>query len=70
MVFMAGGFLFVLEPVAASDLADLGALGISVPGNKVKETPGSPRQLHAALGTVPQGKGVESLALISNASHE
>lgn len=61
MVFMTDGFLFGLEPVAASDLADLGALGVGVPGNKVKEAPGSARELHAALGTVAKGKGVESL---------
>lgn len=64
MVFMTGGFLFGLESVAAPDLADLGALGISVPGirgNKVKEAPGSTCEPQAALCTVARGKGLGNL---------
>lgn len=61
---MTGGFLFGLEPVAASGLADLGALGISVPGitgNKVKEAPGSTRELRAVLCPAAKGKGLGNL---------
>lgn len=57
MVFMAGGFLFVLEPVAASDLADLGALGISVPGKQGERGSREPSSAACSSGHSTQRKG-------------
>lgn len=48
-------FLSLWQPLI---LLTLELWGLVSRGNKVKEAPGSPRQLHAALGTVPKGKGV------------